>query len=204
VFVVGTPCPALNNPVLLLSNTGGSRYHEIESTLRIRASESADVNFSYVRSRGRGDLNTLEQVFVPFEQPVIRPNAFADLPSNVPSRIVTWGRFKIPWQVTASPLFDVHSGFPYSKVDVLQSYVGTPNSQSFPYFLSLDLKLSKDFRVPVIPWLKNHKFRGAFAIYNVTNHSNPRDVFSNVTSPFFGHFLGFQHRSYETWLDIVY
>lgn len=203
-FVVGAPCPAGSNPVLLLSNTGGSRYHELESTLRLRATESADVNFSYVHSLARGDLNNLTQIYAPFEQAVIRPNLFGDLPSNIPNRIVTWGRFKIPWQVTASPLFDVHTGFPYSKLDVLQNYVGAPNSRRFPAFLSLDLKLSKDFRLPIIPWLKNHKFRGAIAIYNITNHSNPRDVFANLASPLFGHFAGFQHRSYETWVDIVY
>ena len=146
----------------------------------------------------------MAQVFVPFEQPVIRPNMFADLPSNVPHRVVTWGRFKAPWQITASPIFDVHSGFPYSPVDVLQNYVGAPNGRRFPAFLSLDLKLSKDFRLPLIPWLKNHKLRGAIAVYNLTNHANPRDVFANIASPFFGHFVGFQHRSYETWFDIVY
>jgi hypothetical protein len=117
----GLQCPPGNSSVLLLSNTGGSRYREFESTLRVRATESADINFSYVNSRARGDLNNLTQVFVPFEQPVIRPNVFGDLPSNIPHRVVTWGRFKIPWKITASPLFDVHSGFPYSKVDLFQN-----------------------------------------------------------------------------------
>jgi len=204
VFIVDPQVLPGSEPALLLSNTGGSRYHELESTVRVRASENADVNFSYVHSLGRGDLNTLGQVFVPFEQPVIRPNTFADLPSNAPNRVVTWGQFKIPWQITASPIFDVHTGFPYSAVDVLQNYVGAANSLRFPYFLSLDLKLTKDFRLPFFPWLKNHKFRGAIGVYNLTNHANPRDVFSNIASPFFGHFAGFQHRSYETWLDVVY
>ena len=204
VFTIDPLALPGSEPVLLLSNTGGSRYHELESTLRVRAGENADLNFSYVHSLARGDLNTMAQVFVPFEQPVIRPNMFADLPSNVPHRVVTWGRFKVPWQITASPIFDVHSGFPYSPVDVLQNYVGAPNGRRFPAFLSLDLKLSKDFRLPLIPWLKNHKLRGAIAVYNLTNHANPRDVFANIASPFFGHFVGFQHRSYETWFDIVY
>src|SRR5579863_8798170 len=192
------------SPVLLLSNTGNARYHEFESTIRARASEKADMNFSYVHSLGRGDLNTMGQIFVPFEQPVIRPNFFADLPANVPERIVTWGQFKIPWQITASPIFDIHTGFPYSAVDALQNYVGAPNSLRFPQFASLDLKLSKDFSLPLISWLKTHKFRGAIAIYNLTDHSNPRDVFNNIASPFYGHFVGFQHRSVETWFDVIY
>jgi hypothetical protein len=193
-----------NDPVLLLTNTGGSRYHEFESTLRVRPAENADINFSYVRSRARGDLNTLTSVFVPFEQPVIRPNFFADLPSNIPHRLVTWGQFRIPWAVTISPLLDVHSGFPYSAVDVVQNYAGQPNSRRFPTFASLDLKLAKDFRVRFLPWLSKHKFRGAFQIFNLTNLFNPRDVYNNIASPLFGRFVGLQHRFYDASIDIVY
>jgi hypothetical protein len=192
------------NPVLLLTNTGGSHYHEFETTVRFHASERTDFNISYIYSLTRGDMNTLGQIYVPFEKPVIRPNVYATLPANVPNRVVTWGRFKVPWGVTATPLLDVHSGFPYSNVDVLQNYVGVANSQRFPTFFSLDLKLSKDFNLPLTSWLKNHKFRGALQIYNITNHSNPLDVYSNITSPFFGHFVGFQHRLFDVSFDIVY
>jgi hypothetical protein len=190
--------------ILLLTNTGNSRYYELESTLRFQPSESSDVNVSYVHSQGRGDLNTLNQLYVPFEQPVIRPNFFGNLNSDIPNRVVAWGRFPLPWRVTASPVLDVHTGFPYSVVDVFQNYVGAPNTQRFPYLLSIDLKLSKDFTLPFIPWVKRHKFRGAIAVYNITNHANPRDIYSNISSPNFGHFVGFQHRLYETWFDIVY
>jgi hypothetical protein len=70
--------------------------------------------------------------------------------------------------------------------------------------MSFDLKLSKDFRIPFIPWVRNHNIRGAVSIYNVTNHLNPRDVYNNVTSPYFGHFAGPQHRIYEPFVDFVY
>jgi Carboxypeptidase regulatory-like domain len=191
-------------PSLLLSNTGGSRYHEFETTLRYRASERLDLNFSFVNSLARGDLNTLTSLFVPFEQPVIRPNLFGTLPSSVPNRFVTWSRFNLPWQMTASPVLDVHSGFPYSSVDELQNYVGKPNGLRLPAFASLDLKLTKDFRFPVVPWISSHKLRLEFTIYNLTNHTNPRDVINNVTSPRFGEFLGNQHRFYDVGFDIVY
>jgi hypothetical protein len=59
-------------PLMLLSNTGSSRYHELETTLRFKIRENADFNISYVNSIARGDLNTLSAVFVPFEQPVIQ------------------------------------------------------------------------------------------------------------------------------------
>lgn len=190
-------------PTMLLSNTGSSRYHELESTVRFRAGENADLNFSYVRSLARGDLNTMSDIFVPFEQPVIRPNFFATLPSNIPNRFVTWSRFSLRHGITISPVLDVHDGFPYSTVDLLQNYVGPPNSSRFPAFASLDLKLTKDFRIPFLPWFKNHKLEGAFAIFNLTDHANPRDVFNNVASPYFGHFVGFQHRFFDAYIDLA-
>ena len=187
-----------------MTNTGGSRYQEFESTVRYRTSKYADMNFSYVHSSARGDLNILSQVYVPFEEPVIRPNFFSALNSDVPDRFLTWGQFQLPWKITASPVLDVHTGYPYSAVDVLQNYVGQPNSLRLPTFLSFDLKLSKDFRIPFLPWVRNHTLRGAVGIYNVTNHLNPRDVYNNVTSPYFGHFAGPQHRTFEPFLDLEY
>lgn len=203
-FVINPLYNASAGPLMLLSNTGSSRYHELETTLRLKVRQNADFNISYVNSIARGDLNTLSSVFVPFEQPVIRPNFFSTLPSNVPNRIITWGRLKVPWDITASPLLDLHTGFPYSAVDVLQNYVGTPNSLRFPTYFSLDLQLSKDFRMRWIPWAKNHKFRGAMRIFNLTDHGNFRDVHNNVTSAYFGQFTGFQHRFYDVSLDVVY
>jgi hypothetical protein len=204
LFLVGPQQLPGTKPLLLMTNTGGSRYNEFESTVRVRTGKSADVNFSYVHSAARGDLNTLSDEYVPFEQPVIRPNFFSVLNSNVPNRMVIWGRFHIPWKITASPVLDLHTGFPYSSVDALQNYVGQPNSLRFPAFMSLDLKLSKDFRIKFIPWLKNHTLRGALNIYNVTDHLNPRDVYNNITSPYYGHLAGPQHRFYDPIVDLVY
>jgi hypothetical protein len=191
-------------PLLLMTNSGGERYYDLESTVRVRTSKFADVNFSYVHSKARGDLNIFSQVYVPFEQPIIRPNFIAALNSNVPDRLLTWGQFHLPWRITASPVLDVHTGFPYSAVNELQDYVGQPNSLRLPTFMSIDLKLSKDFRIPFLPWVRNHTIRGAIGIYNVTNHLNPRDVYNNVTSPNFGHLAGPQHLTFEPFMDFVY
>ena len=155
-------------------------------------------------SKARGDLNTLAQLFVPFEQPVIRPDAYSNLASDVPNRIVTWGRFKTHlWGIESGPVVDYHSGFPYAPVDMQQDYIGTPNGQRFPHFFSLDMKLSKEFHLP-LPMLKKHLMRGSLTIFNLSNHSNPRDVFNNVSSPYFGHFVGNQHRFLDSALDILY
>jgi hypothetical protein len=203
-FTVDPQILSPNDAVLLLSNRGGSRYHELEATLRVRPSEKANINISYVNSRARGDLNTLSSVYVPYEGPVIRPNSIATLPTNVPHRLVAWGRFKVPWKVTVSPLLDWHSGFPYSTFDVLQNYVGSPNSRRFPAFLSLDLQVTKDSRIPLLPWVRNHTVRSSIRVYNLTNHGNFRDVYNNVASPLFGDYAGIQHRFFALGVDIVY
>ncbi len=189
--------------LLGLTNTGGSHYHELGATLHYRASERSELNVSYIRSRARGNLNTLAEIFVPFEQPVIRPDVTSNVASDIPNRVVSWGAFSLPWNLTLSPVVDVHSGLPYSKVDTLQDYAGAPNSQRFPAFFSLDMKLYREFHLPFVPWMKKHKFRGGVYVVNFTDHANPKDVFNNIASANFGHFVGFQQRTFGAIIDIV-
>ncbi len=189
---------------LLLTNLGQSRYHEFEATVRAHPNDKADFNISYVNSQARGDLNSMAWVYIPYEQPVIEPDLFGTLPTNVPDRVVTWGRFKLPQKFIVSPLLDWHSGFPFSIFDDLQNYVGPPNSRRFPTFLSLDLKTSEDFSIPFIPWVRKHLLRGSIEVFNLTDHGNFRDVYNTVTSPYFGNYAGFLHRFYDLSLDVVY
>lgn len=95
-----------------------------------------------------------------------------------------------------TPVVDVHTGFPYSDVDVVQNYSGVPNSQRFPTFFSLDTQVYRDFKVhmPFLGREKQHKVRVGLYSINLTNHGNFHDVYNNITSPFFGEFTGFQRR----------
>ncbi len=203
-FIVNPEVTSPTTGYLLLSNLGGSRYHEFETTLRVRPSNKADINISYVNSQARGDLNTMASVYVPYERPVILPNLFGTMPTNVPDRVVAWGSFKLPKRFSVSPVLDWHSGFPFSIFDELQNYVGPPDSRRFPAFLSLDTNISKDFRISFIPWVRNHTLRGSLRMFNLTNHDNFRDVYSNVTSPSFGNYAGKQQRIYDLALDVLY
>lgn len=191
--------------LLGMADTGGSHYHEFETTLHYRLSEQGDLTVSYLRSRARGDLNTLSDVFVPFEQPVIRANTFGNLAQDVPNRVVGWGIISLPGHITISPVIDVHTGLPYSDIDVLQNYVGEPNTQRFPTFFSLDLKVYREFglHLPFLGKAKTHKFRFGLYSINLTNHANALAVYDNVASPVFGHFVGFQHRVNGFVLDAV-
>src|SRR5713226_9591856 len=182
--------------VLGIFHTGQANYHEFETTLHFRPAKNADLNVSYIWSRARGDLNTVSNIFLPFEQPVIRPNVSGILPSDVPHRVVSWGVFHLPWSLTVSPVVDVHTGFPYSNVDVLQNYAGVPNGPRFPTFFSLDAQAYRDFHLhmPFTEHGSRHKVRVGLYSINLTNHGNFRDVYNNEASPFFGNFTGFQRR----------
>jgi len=197
LFVVN-PIPGVFGSAGLMGlfPTGEANYHEFEATLHFQPVHFADLNVSYIWSRTRGDLNTVSNIFLPFVQPVIRPNVSGILPSDVPHRVVSWGVVHLPWSLTMSPVVDVHTGFPYSDVDVLQNYAGVPNGPRFPTFVSLDAQVYRDFHLhlPFMEHGSRHKVRVGLYSINLTNHGNFREVYSNVTSPFFGRFTGFQRR----------
>ena len=195
--------PTADN-VLGLSHTGNSRYREFQAGVRYRLGQRGDVNVTYLRSQAKGSLNTLANTYVPFEQPIIRPNVNDYLASDIPDRLLSSGVFHLPHGFTISPVVDLHTGFRYSNVDVLDNYVGRPNSQRFPTYFSLDMKVYRDFRLPAFAGrLKDHRFRLGIYSLNTTNHQNPHDVFNNITSSDFGHFVGFQHRVTGMLIDIV-
>jgi hypothetical protein len=198
LFIVDPMLPASGTVgVLALTNTGTSQYRQAEFAAHYQPSERADLNLTYVWSRARGDLNALSDTFVPVEAPVIRPNAFGITSSDIPHRVIAGGLVHLPWwKLSVAPVADIHSGFPYSELDVLQNYVGTPNSSRFPTYFSLDAKIYRDItlHIPFLDSSKGRKIRvGVFSL-NATNHQNPHDVFYNVTSPLFGTFAGYQRR----------
>jgi len=189
--------------VLGLLNTGKQNYSQAEATLRFHPIKDGDLNISYIWSRSRGDLNTLGDVFIPFEQPVIRSNAYGVRSSDVPNRVVAWGTFHIPFNLVFGPVVDVHTGYPYSKVDERQNYVGLPDSQRFPMFFSLDSQVYRDFHIPPGLHLGSRKIRLGFYVINLTNHGNFSQVYNNVTSPNFGRFTEFERRQTAFLLSVV-
>jgi hypothetical protein len=191
--------------LLALKNTGTSKYRQADITAHYRLGERADMSLSYTWSRGRGDLNPLSDTLVPFQIPVIRPNSAGILSSDVPHRIVASGFFRLPWKMVISPVADVHSGLPYSNVDDLQDYVGVPDSERFPLYFSLDVRLHREFafHIPHTERSSIHKFRLGVYSTDITNRQNPHDVFNNTTSPNFGQFAGFQRRYTGLVLDFI-
>jgi hypothetical protein len=200
-----TAAEVIDQSFMGLTNTGSSMYHEMEATVTYKFRQNDQVKASYIYSRARGDLNTLSNVMIPFAAPVIRPNVYSVLSSDIPNRFIAWAILGLPLKLTFSPLVDLHTGFPWSPIDVAQQYVGIPNSQRFPEFFSLDLKAYRVFRMPILKAKggKTHHFRLGAYVLNVTDHGNYSTVYNNVASTYFHTFVGFLYRHEGMTLDFV-
>jgi Carboxypeptidase regulatory-like domain len=204
--IVAPPVSAgSGNSLLALANTGAARYRRMEVNVHAKPIARGDLNVSYIWSRSRGDLNTLSDTFMPFEQPIFQPNFSGILRSDVPNRVVAWGQFQLPFKLTLTPVVNLRSGLPYSDVDDLQNYVGLPNGLRYPVYFSLDARIYREFplRWPFKETSSKRKIRFGVYSINLTNRQNPQDVYNNVTSPFFGRFAGFERRVDGLVIDVV-
>jgi hypothetical protein len=192
-FIV-SPITEGTTGVLSLSNRGSDSYREFQVTGRYRAGDLL-INASYVRSRAFGDLNDLNQFFGNLAQPVIQPNGRGRLPFDAPNRFLVWGSIPGPWKFTIVPVYDFHTGFPYSIENQFREYVGLRNVNRFPTFSSFDVQISRriylQFRGKRIP------ARVGGGAFNLFNHFNPRDVQNNLASDRFGGFYNSAWREYR-------
>lgn len=211
-FLVEPIFQATGNDLLALKNAGHSRYREFQIAARYRLQEKHNLFMAYVHSRATGDLNDFNAYFGNLRNPVIRPNQYSLQPFDVPHRLLFWGDIGLPYQITATPVVDWRTGFPYSLLNEEQSYVGIRNRGGrFPAFFSLDLQVTKGLRVPVPSWnVIPAKFRGkkysgrvGIKLFNITNHWNPRDVQNNLASPDFGTFYNTVDRSLRLKFEFV-
>ncbi len=195
-----TPAPGSDTGTLLLTGDGQGRYHQWEVSGRLRlASDKRQLYFSYVKSQAQGDLNNFSNYLGSFPAPVIRPDKYATLPGDLPNRFLIWGLVNLPWKFRIAPIFEWRSGFPYSTLDAAQQYVGAPDSQRFPNFLSLDARISKDFKI-------NPKYSVRFSVStnNATNHFNPDSVYANTDAYLYGQFLGQHKRRFMADFDFLF
>jgi len=187
-FFVNPVSPTVDQPAeLQLLNSGHQRYDEYLAMLRWRPSERTTLLASYVRSSARGELNDYNQFFGNFAYPLIRPNQYGPLPSDAPNRVLLWAILGLPYKLQFVPIFDAHTGFPYSQVDENWNYVGQRDQAGrFPTFASFDAKLQYPFDFK----FRGHRiqFLGGLKVIDVTNHFNPRDVQQYLGSPNYGVF----------------
>ncbi len=129
----------------------------------------------------------------------MRPSFFTSLGGDVPNRVLIWGETPLKWKMKISPLMEYRTGFAYSVTDVLQNYVGVPNSSRFPGYLSLDARVAKEFQI-------TPKYAGRLSVraLNLTNHFNALAVRSNIADPQFGTFFGSYGRRFKLDFDLLF
>jgi Carboxypeptidase regulatory-like domain/TonB dependent receptor-like, beta-barrel len=192
-FVV-SPIVAPRGALLSLANRGRDFYREFQVTGRYQISRHT-LNASYVRSQASGDLNDFNQFFGNDPQALIQPNGRGRLSFDAPNRFLAWGEIAAPWKMTVMPVFDVHTGFPYSVENQLREFVGPRNDRRFRRFSSLDLQVLKEISLPFRG--KEHKVKLGFGVFNLFNHFNPRDVQNDLESSRFGEFFNGPNRTFR-------
>ena len=194
--------PAGTEDALLLKNDGTSRYREFQAIARFRFQEGQNIFLSYVRSQARGELNDFNTYFGNLRHPLIRPNEYGRQPFDAPHRLLFWGGFALPRSITATPVVEWRSGFPFSLLNEQQDFVGPRNGGGrFPPLVTFDLLVTKGVKIP----FRGKKYRGRLGvtIFNITNHWNPRDVQNNLASSAFGTFYNSPYRSFRTKFEFV-
>ena len=192
--LVVSPLAQGTRGVLTLSNRGANSYHEFQVAGRYKVGQLL-LNASYVRSRAFGDLNDLNQFFGNLPQPIIEPDARGRLPFDAPNRFLLWGSIPGPWKLTIVPVYDLHTGFPYSVENELREYVGLRNADRFPRFSSFDLQVTRRIYLRLLG--KRIPARVGGAAFNLFNHFDPRDVQNNLASARFGEFFNSSWREYR-------
>ena len=177
--------------VLRLESGGRSQYRALEVGFHASHTTRADLTASYSYAMAEGDLNAFANYFDTMLWPVVTPNAYGPLSTDVPHRFLARGRL-LP---TASWLLigvaDWRTGLPYSLVDAYLDFVGPRNQQRMPNYLRFDLGVEHRFKIfKLQPWI-------GVRAYNAFNAFLPADVQANITSPAFGSFYNSQFRQYR-------
>ena len=192
-FVV-SPVANRTTGAIELSNGGNSSYREFQWTARYKLRQNV-FNVSYVRSRAFGDLNDLNQFFGNLAQPVIQANGRGRLSFDAPNRFLFWATLAGPLKLTLVPVYELHTGFPYSVENEFREYVGPRNVNRFPRFSSFDLQVT---RPVALPFGDRHLHaRVGVGVFNLFNHFNPRDVQNNLASARFDGFFNSAWREYR-------
>jgi hypothetical protein len=181
---------------LTLGNDGRDRYRELELTARYQLGARSHFSASYVRSQAVGDLNDIGSIFGGLPAALVRPNERSRLPFDAPNRFLFWADIQAPHDISISPVFDLHTGFPFSVVNEQRDFVGLRNAVGrFPRFASTDLQVLKGLTLPFGG--KKYKVRVGVRIFNLFNSFNPNDLQNNIASPVFGNFTNFKNREFR-------
>ena len=195
-FVYNTTSGSSGN--FILENTRDDRYDAFEVSLRHNFRENYMLMGAYTRSRAHSnqvlDFNV--------DNPLLSPQQPGPYPWDTPNRFLSWGYvplFKLPiiHQTEIAYSLEARTGFPFNVTNDLQQLVGPPGSHRFPDYFSLNLQLEKRFHLFGYFWA----LRGGFD--NITGHSNPSVVNSDIDSAQFLTFSAFEGRGFTSRIRLL-
>jgi hypothetical protein len=177
----GSRLPTVNVPDATgrawLMGTGESRYRELQLSGRKTWPNASQIFVSYVWSSTIGQVNDFGTLFTNLDAPLIEPAGRAPTVADVPHRLRAWSTFSLPMRIVVSPAVDWRTGFPWSALTLGQHYAEAPNTERYPAYFAVDLTTFKTFE------LLGHEMDLGLQFFNLTGHSNPRDVVQVVDSP---------------------
>jgi hypothetical protein len=183
----------------VLNGDGAAILKQLQFTSAATLFHETQIFASYVYSRSQGNLNEFNTYLANFPPAVILPDAQTNLPGDAPNRVLAWGTIALPRKFRIMPKVEYHTGFPYSRYNELQQYVGAPNQQRLPPFFSLDARITKDIKVT-----DKYSFRFGVSGSNLTDHFNPISVHANSADPAYGIFFGQYRRRYTADFDVLF
>jgi hypothetical protein len=176
---------------LRLESGGTSSYRNVEVGFHFSHTSRADLTASYSHARAEGDLNTFANFFDTMLWPVVAPNAYGPLATDVPHRFLARGRLLPSPTWLINGVADWRTGLPYSLVNEYLDFVGPRNQQRMPTYFRLDLGVEHRFHIfKLQPWI-------GVRAYNALNAFLPADVQANISSPAFGSLYNSQFRQYR-------
>jgi Carboxypeptidase regulatory-like domain len=195
------PETAVNQHALVLGSSGRARTRQYEITAKIGAESRRQFFFSYVRQYAHGDIASAKGYIGDIPFPVVRQNLRASLPGEIPNRFLLWGAYALPRKMHLIPQIEFRNGFPYQPVNVFQQYIdaGPGPQYRFPRYFSFDLRASKDLQLS-----KKYAVRLSLSMLNLSDHSNPLDVYANTGDPRYGTFFGNYPRRFLFDFDVLY
>src|SRR5207302_600167 len=122
-----------------LTNIREDRYDALQVTARRTFKGSYFVLGSYTRSSARSNA----VIDFSIDNPIFSPQGGGPLAWDAPNRFLSWGLLPFVKRFDLAYSLDWRTGYPFSLVNENQELVGSPNSQRFPSYLSLNLHLER-------------------------------------------------------------
>jgi hypothetical protein len=167
-----------------LLNDRQDHYDAFQLVLRRAFKRNYAVLAAYTRSRAHSNAVLDNNI----DNPVFGMQAGGPLPWDAPNHFISWGWMPLVKKFDFIYSLDWRSGFPFSRVDQQQRFIGDLNSLRFPDYFTLNTHLERRFT------LFSYILALRAGFNNVTSRPNPTVVNNNVDSPQFLTFGGTEHR----------